>query len=191
MKIDNSDNISKKPGAVIWLSGLPCSGKTTIGIGLEAKLKNSGYPVRMLDGDITRKGICSDLGFSLQDRYENIRRIAEIARLFSETGVITICAFITPTEELRQLALHIVGEDNFINVFVDASLEVCEQRDVKGMYKKARKGEINDFTGVSAPFDTPENPDITLYTADFNPQQTVNELYYYLLPLIERHEKQI
>jgi len=191
MKIDKSDNSSKQHGVVIWLSGLPCSGKTTIGTGLEAKLNKSGYLVRMLDGDITRKGICSDLGFSLHDRYENIRRIAEIAKLFSETGVITVCAFITPTEELRQLALQIVGEDNFVNVFVDAPLEVCEQRDVKGMYKKARKGEISDFTGVSAPFDIPENPDITLYTADFNPQQSINELYSYLLPLIERHEKQI
>lgn len=176
-------------GAVIWLSGLPCSGKTTIGLGLEQMLMESGFIVRMLDGDITRKGICSDLGFSVNDRYENIRRVAEIARLFAETGIITLCAFITPTDSLREMAYKIVGEEYFINVFVDAPLEICEQRDVKGMYKKARRGEISDFTGVSAPFEVPSNPDITLSTAAFNPQQSIRELYDYLLPIIEQNEK--
>lgn len=178
-------------GVVIWLSGLPCSGKTTIGLGLEKMLAEAGFLVRMLDGDITRKGICSDLGFSVKDRIENIRRISEIARLFAETDVITICAFITPTDSLRNMAYEIVGKEYFINVFVDAPLAVCEQRDVKGMYKKARNGEISDFTGVSAPFETPANPHITLCTATFNPAQSIKELYDYLLPLIERNEKQI
>ncbi len=176
-------------GVVVWLSGLPCSGKTTIGLGLEKILEKEGYTVRMLDGDITRKGICSDLGFSIIDRNENIRRVSEIAKLFVEIDIITICAFITPTDSLRKMALQIVGESHFINVFVDAPLDVCEQRDVKGMYKKARKGEISDFTGVSAPFEIPSNPDIKLCTADFNPQQSITELYDYLLPIIERNEK--
>ena len=176
-------------GVVVWLSGLPCSGKTTIGLGLEKILVNEGYIVRMLDGDITRKGICSDLGFSINDRNENIRRVSEIAKLFAEKDIITICAFITPTDSLRQMALQIVGESHFINVFVDAPLDICEQRDVKGMYKKARRGEISDFTGVSAPFEVPSNPDIILSTADFNPQQSIKELYNYLLPIIERNEK--
>lgn len=189
MEINKSRNGLKQRGIVVWLSGLPCSGKTTIGSGLETVLQNAGFIVRMLDGDVTRKGICSDLGFSEADRKENIRRIAEISRLFAETGIITICAFITPTEELRHLAQGIIGHDNMVNVFVDTPLEVCEARDVKGMYKKARKGEITDFTGVSAPFEVPEAPDIRLRTADFIPEQSIRELTDYLLPIIELHEK--
>lgn len=189
MRKYNRGNVLNQRGLVVWLSGLPCSGKTTIGTGLEEALNESGFLVRMLDGDVTRKGICNDLGFTEHDRHENIRRIAEIAKLFAETGIITICAFITPTEELRQLALKITGEDYFINVFVDAPLELCEQRDVKGMYKKAHKGEISDFTGISAPFEVPSNPHIKLYTADFNPAESVKELYNYLIPLVSPHEK--
>lgn len=179
----------KQVGVVIWMSGLPCSGKTTIGKGLEQKLSNEGFLIRMLDGDITRKGICSDLGFSEADRKENIRRIAEISRLFAETGIITICAFITPSENLRAMAQKIVGKQYFINAFVDTPPDICEKRDVKGMYKKARLGEINDFTGVSAPFEAPANPDITLYTAEINPQQTIAQLYDYIIPIIKQHEK--
>ncbi len=182
-------DLLKQNGKVIWLSGLPCSGKTTIGIGLEKALTNAGYLVRMLDGDITRKGICSDLGFSISDRHENIRRVAEIARLFAETGIITICAFITPTNELRELAGNITGDDFFVNVYVDAPLEICEQRDVKGMYRKAREGRIENFTGVSAPFEIPSDPHIRLSTAEFNPSESINELYEFLLPLINRNEK--
>lgn len=189
MEINKSRNVLKQRGVVVWLSGLPCSGKTTIGSGLETVLQDAGFVVRMLDGDVTRKGICSDLGFSETDRAENIRRIAEISKLFAETGIITICAFITPTEELRHLAQSIIGETNMVNVFVDAPLEVCEQRDVKGMYKKARKGEINDFTGVSAPFEVPLVPDVTLHTNDFRPAESIRELFDYLLPIIELHEK--
>lgn len=189
MTIKRNGNNFNQRGVVVWLSGLPCSGKTTIGTGLEKLLNKEGYFVRMLDGDVTRKGICNDLGFSEKDRRENIRRVAEIARLFAETGVITICAFITPTDDLRKLAHDITGKDFFINVFVDTPLQLCEQRDVKGMYKKARRGEITDFTGVSAPFEVPSDPDIILQTLYSNPNESACELYNYLIPLIACHEK--
>lgn len=189
MNRDICRNVPKQRGVVIWISGLPCSGKTTIGKGLEQKLSNEGFIISMLDGDVTRQGICSDLGFSKADRKENIRRIAEISRLFSETGIITICAFITPTEDLRAIAQKIVGEPYFVSAFVDTPPDICEKRDVKGMYKKARLGEITNFTGVSAPFEVPANPDITLYTAEINPQQTITRLYDYILPIIKQHEK--
>ncbi len=189
METNLSGNFLKQHGKVIWLSGLPCSGKTTIGVGLEKMLTGAGYLVRMLDGDITRKGICSDLGFSIKDRHENIRRVAEIAKLFAETGIVTICAFITPTDELRDLAGNITGDEYFVNVFVDAPLEVCEQRDVKGMYRKAREGVIENFTGVSAPFEAPANPHIRLSTGEFNPSESIHELYEFLLPLINGNEK--
>jgi adenylylsulfate kinase len=189
METNLSWNELKQNGKVIWLSGLPCSGKTTIGIGLAKALSEAGYLVRTLDGDITRKGICSDLGFSINDRMENIRRVAEIARLFAETGLITICAFITPTNELRDLAGKITGDKYFINVFVDAPLHICEQRDVKGMYRQAREGRIKNFTGVSAPFEVPENPHIRISTEGRNPSDSINELLQFLLPLINGNEK--
>lgn len=169
---------------VIWLTGLPCSGKTTIGIGLEQLLISRGFHVRLLDGDVTRKGICSDLGFSEDDRNENIRRIAEISKLFAESGIITINAFITPTEKLRAVARDIIGRDDFINVFVNAPLNLCEERDIKGMYKKARNGEIKDFTGVSAPFEPPLEADFEINTSISNPEQSIVKLFDSILPLI-------
>jgi adenylylsulfate kinase len=169
---------------VIWLTGLPCSGKTTIGVGLEQVLINKGFQVRLLDGDVTRKGICSDLGFSEDDRIENIRRIAEISKLFAESGIITINAFITPTEKLRTMAMGIIGREDFINVFVDTPLDLCEQRDVKGMYKKARNGEIKDFTGVSAPYEPPLDAAIEIKTSGSDPAQSIKKLFDYILPLI-------
>ena len=169
---------------VIWLTGLPCSGKTTIGIGLEQLLISRGFHVRLLDGDVTRKGICSDLGFSEDDRNENIRRIAEISKLFAESGTITINAFITPTEKLRAVARDIIGRDDFINVFVNAPLNLCEERDIKGMYKKARNGEIKDFTGVSAPFEPPLEADFEINTSVSDPEQSIVKLFDSILPLI-------
>ncbi len=169
---------------VVWLSGLPCSGKTTIGLGLEQALINRGFHVRLLDGDVTRRGVCSDLGFSEADRIENIRRIAEISRLFAESGIITINAFITPTEKLRSMAMEIIGRDIFTGVYINAPLTVCESRDVKGMYRKARNGEIADFTGISAPFEPPLNPDFEVDTTGFSPGQSVKKLLEYILPLI-------
>jgi len=184
---ENNRTIEERLGQrarVIWLSGLPCSGKTTIGLGLEQELIHRGFYVRMLDGDVTRKGICSDLGFTENDRNENIRRVAEISKLFAESGIITINAFITPTEKLRSMAMEIIGRDLFTGVYVNAPLSVCEERDVKGMYKRARNGEISDFTGVSAPFEIPLNADIEIISSGINPNQSVKELLDSILPLI-------
>lgn len=174
----------KQQARVIWLTGLPCSGKTTIGTGLERELTRLGFLVRMLDGDIIRKGICRDLGFSEADRNENIRRIAEIARLFAETGIITINAFITPTEQLRSVVREITGSDNLVNVYVNSPLSICESRDIKGMYKKARNGEIKDFTGISAPFEVPVNADFVIDTMAFTPEQSIQQLLEFILPII-------
>lgn len=174
----------KQKAIVVWLTGLPCSGKTTLGVALEQKLLEMGFYVRLLDGDITRKGLCRDLGFSGVDRIENIRRVAEISKLFAESGIITINAFITPTEELRQMARDIIGRQDFVNVYINSPLHICELRDVKGMYKKARNGEISDFTGVSAPFEPPLSPDIEINTAEMNPVQSIERLLNYILPKI-------
>ncbi|HCT69984.1 putative adenylyl-sulfate kinase [bioreactor metagenome] len=170
---------------VIWLTGLPCSGKTTLGAGLEKALLDKGFHVRLLDGDVTRRGLCSDLGFSVSDREENIRRVAEISKLFVESGIITINAFITPTERLRKLAIDIIGSDNLVSVYVNAPVEVCEARDVKGMYRKARRGDIPDFTGVSAPFEIPLNPDYKIDTTSRTPQQNIAELLEFIIPKIK------
>ncbi len=171
---------------VIWLTGLPCSGKTTIGSGLSEALLERGFFVRFLDGDATRKGLCSNLGFSEDDRVENIRRVAEISKLFMESGMITINAFITPTEPLRRLASEIIGRENLISIYVNAPVEVCETRDVKGMYKKARSGKISDFTGVSAPFEVPAAPDFEVDTTTSSPEESINQLIEFLIPLIKR-----
>ena len=170
---------------VIWLTGLPCSGKTTLGAGLEKALLDKGFHVRLLDGDVTRRGLCSDLGFSVSDREENIRRVAEISKLFVESGIITINAFITPTERLRKLAIDIIGSDNLVSVYVNAPVEVCESRYVKGMYRKARTGDIPDFTGVSAPFEIPLNPDYKIDTTSRTPQQNIAELLEFIIPKIK------
>ena len=149
---------------VVWLTGLSGSGKTTLAKGLERKLHDEGYFTKLLDGDNVRAGINNNLAFSEEDRVENIRRISEVAKLFMDGGVITICCFVSPTNDLRAMAKQIIGEEDFILVHVNTSLEECERRDVKGLYKRARKGEIPNFTGISAPFDEPINPQITIST---------------------------
>ncbi|MDD4597492.1 MAG: adenylyl-sulfate kinase [Lentimicrobiaceae bacterium] len=172
---------------VIWLTGLPCSGKTTLGLGLKQALLSAGFRVRMLDGDVMRRGLCSDLGFSDTDRNENIRRVAEVSKLFLETGIITINAFITPTLELRERAQQIIGNGNLIQVYVNSPVEVCELRDIKGMYAKARRGEITSFTGVSAPFENPVDPDVEINTHLNTPEHNVQQLLEYVLPLISKN----
>lgn len=171
---------------VIWLTGLSGSGKTTIAQSLEKKLFEAGIFCQVLDGDNIRSGINSNLGFSSDDRMENIRRIAEVAKLYLHSGVVTICAFISPERKMRELAKGIIGSEDFVEVFVDAPLEVCEERDVKGLYKKARKGEIKDFTGVSAPYEAPENPAIVLHTEGRPANEMAEQLFDYVLPLIKQ-----
>lgn len=169
---------------VIWFTGLSGSGKSTIVKGLERKLIISGYFAHVLDGDNVRTGICNNLGFSEEDRTENIRRIAECSKLFLDAGVIVLCSFVSPTIEIREMARNIVGENDFVEVFVNTPLEICEQRDVKGLYKKARAGEIKNFTGIDAPFESPVNPDLDLQTANQTIEESVNEVFNYIKPLI-------
>ena len=152
-------------GIMIWMTGLSGSGKSTVAIGVERELQKRGILCRILDGDNIRAGINSNLGFSAEDRKENIRRIAEIGKLFVDTGIVTIACFVSPTLELRQMAREIIGPDDFREVYIATPLEECERRDVKGLYARARKGEVKDFTGISAPFEAPTNPDLSLDTS--------------------------
>ena len=154
----------KQKGIVIWMTGLSASGKTTLAIGLEKALHEKGFLCYVLDGDNVRTGINNNLRFSEEDRKENIRRVAEVSKILVQCGVITINSFVSPTNELRNLAKSIIGENDFKLVYVNTSIEVCEQRDTKGLYAKARKGEIKDFTGINAPFEEPVSPDLEIKT---------------------------
>lgn len=172
-------------GLMIWFTGLSGSGKSTVAIALERELHKRGLICRILDGDNIRCGINNNLGFSPADRVENIRRIAEVGKLFVDTGIITIAAFISPNNDMREMAAKIIGKDNFVEVYISTPIEVCEQRDVKGLYAKARRGEIKDFTGVSASFEAPQSPDLELDTSSLSLEESVNSLLSYILPKIE------
>lgn len=163
-------------GIVIWFTGLSGSGKSTLTFALEKELFYNGYFTRVLDGDNIRSGINNNLGFSPQDRIENIRRIAEVAKLFAQSGVITLAAFISPTLEIRKMARDIISEEDFFEVHVATPLETCEARDDKGLYDKARKGIIKDFTGISAPYEIPENPDYEIDTTEKSVEECVGPL---------------
>ncbi|MCF8282895.1 MAG: adenylyl-sulfate kinase [Bacteroidales bacterium] len=176
----------KQKSKVIWMTGLSGSGKSTIAGLLERRLLEHGFFAQVLDGDNIRSGINNNLGFSLEDRKENIRRIAEIAKLYCNSGIITICAFVSPTIEIRNYAKQIIGSEDFIEVFVDAPLAVCEERDVKGLYKKARNGEIKDFTGIGSPFEPPIFPDLTLNTSHKSVIESVDTAYSFLHPFISK-----
>lgn len=170
---------------VIWMTGLSGSGKSTIALGMERELHRKGFVTEMLDGDNVRTGLNGDLGFSEADRQENIRRIAEVAKLFCECGIVTIASFVSPTVQMREKARSIVGEADFVEFFVDTPLEVCEERDTKGLYRKARKGEIKEFTGIDAPFEEPEAADLRLATQDKEVEESVAEALEHILPMIE------
>ena len=178
-KIKRSDyeKRNKHRGIVLWFVGLSGSGKSTLANGLQAKLFENGLNAIVLDGDNTRLGINKDLGFSDKDRNENIRRVAEISKLFIETGHIVINAFISPFENNRTQARNIISDTDFIEVYIDSSISACEKRDVKGLYKKARAGEINDFTGISSPFEVPEKPDILVKTDEQTPDESIDYLF--------------
>jgi adenylylsulfate kinase len=171
-------------GKVFWFTGLSGSGKSTLAFLLEKKLFENGYSVVILDGDNVRTGLNNNLGFSLEDRKENIRRIAEVAKLFLTNGHVCIVSFISPTIEIRQRAKEIIGENDFVEVFIDTPVELCEQRDVKGLYKKARAGEIEDFTGVNAPYEIPLQPDIHIQTKDKSVDASLIDLVSKVMPLI-------
>ena len=161
----------------IWLTGLPSAGKTTIAFDLQKQLNLDGIPSVVIDGDIFRKLFCSDLGFSLDDRLENIRRAASMARMVNDSGVIAICSFISPTQDIRQLAKTIIGSESFVEVFVSTPLSVCQQRDSKGLYRKASLGEIKELTGISSPFEFPHSPFYQIDTSTQNRKEVITSIY--------------
>ena len=163
-------------GVMLWFTGLSGSGKSTVAVALERELHRRGRLCRLLDGDNIRTGINAGLGFSADDRRENIRRIAEVGKLFVDTGIITLAAFVSPTEELRTLARDIIGAADFKEIFVATPLEECERRDVKGLYARARRGEVKNFTGISAPFEAPQNPALVLDTTDTPVEESVEKV---------------
>jgi adenylylsulfate kinase len=184
----DQEQLLNQRGKVLWFTGLSGSGKSTIAQALEYRLYSKGYFVKLLDGDNVRSGINNNLGFSMEDRKENIRRISEVAKLFLDSGVIVLCSFVSPTKEIRALAKSIIGEADFVEVFVDTPLEVCEKRDVKGLYKKARAGEIKGFTGIDSPFEEPTDAEFVFETVKFTVAELVNRLYdYYSKKISEVH----
>ncbi len=184
LKRSDKEKFLNQKSKVIWLTGLSGSGKTTIAKGVEKELYKRGFICQVLDGDNIRAGINNNLGFSIEDRLENIRRISEVSKLFIHCGIITINSFISPTEKIRKMAVDIIGRENFIGVFINAPVSVCEQRDIKGLYKKARAGEIKNFTGVNAPYEPPENPDIEVNTGRLSAADSVQKIIDYIIPHI-------
>jgi adenylylsulfate kinase len=178
------EQLLKQRSKVIWLTGLSGAGKTTLATHLEEELFSRGFLTQVLDGDNIRTGVNNNLGFSEQDRNENIRRIAEISKLFLHCGIITINCFISPTEEIREMARKIIGEEDFIEVYVNSPLNVCEARDVKGLYSRARRGEIQDFTGIDSPYETPYNIDVEIRTDLLSIDESVKKLLEIVLPRI-------
>lgn len=182
----DKEELLKQHSVMIWFTGLSGSGKSTIAIALERELHKRGLLCRILDGDNIRSGINNNLGFTEADRIENIRRIAEVSNLFVDTGIITIAAFISPSNDIREMAANIIGKDDFLEVYVSTPIEECERRDVKGLYAKARRGEIKNFTGISAPFEAPAHPALTLDTSALSLEESVNKLLELILPRIQK-----
>lgn len=176
---DKEELLGQK-GVMLWFTGLSGSGKSTVAIALERELQKRGLLCRILDGDNIRSGINKGLGFTAEDRRENIRRIAEVAKLFVDTGIITIAAFISPSNDLRRMASDIIGAEDFKEVYISTPLEVCEARDVKGLYAKARRGEIKNFTGISAPFEAPEHPALSIDTSKVSLEDSVMQILAFL-----------
>ena len=180
------ENLLKQQAVVIWMTGLSGSGKSTLANKLEQQLHQQGVLTKLLDGDNLRTGLNKNLGFSEEDRWENIRRVAETARLFLDNGVVTICSFVSPTAALRNMAKEIIGEDDFLEIYVDASFEECARRDVKGLYKKALKGEIKDFTGLDAPFDIPKKPFLNIDTEKLTVDESADMIYQKVIKKINQ-----
>ncbi|WP_372641943.1 adenylyl-sulfate kinase [Ancylomarina sp.] len=183
---DEKEQFLNQKARVIWMTGLSGSGKTTIAIGLEQALQKRGFLTQILDGDNIRTGINKNLGFSEEDRTENIRRIAEVSKLFVNCGIITINCFVSPTLAIREQAKEIIGDDDFREIYINASYEQCEKRDVKGLYKKARNGEIKNFTGLDSPFEAPENAFLEIKTADMSIEESVKCLVDAILSHIKQ-----
>lgn len=184
VKREKREKLNKHKSKIIWFTGLSGSGKSTLSHAVEEKFHNMGFRTFVLDGDNVRHGLSSDLTFSDTDRKENIRRIGETAKLMIEAGIIVITAFISPFKKDRNLVRQLVNRDDFIEIFCKASLETCESRDVKGMYKKARSGLIKDFTGISSPYEKPENPELIIDTETLTIEQSVLRVVDFLKPKI-------
>ena len=167
---------------VLWFTGLSGAGKSTLAIEIEKELFNKGFVCQLLDGDNIRSGINNNLGFSIRDRKENIRRIAEVSNLFKNSGIIILAAFVSPTRDIRTLAKNIIGEEDFLEIFVNPPLKVCEERDTKGLYKKARLGLIKNFTGISSPFESPLDPLVDIDTSVYNVKESVDQILEKIIP---------
>lgn len=186
---EDKEELLNQNSKVIWMTGLSGSGKTTVAKGVERYLHSQGILNQLLDGDNIRVGISNNLTFSSDDRAENIRRISEVSKLFLNCGVVTLNCFVSPTIEIRNIAKQIIGAENFIEVYINASVDTCEERDVKGLYKKARKGEIKNFTGISAPFEAPKSAEIEINTAQLSIDESVQKVLDYILPIIKTSKK--
>lgn len=184
---DRARSKNQRP-CVLWLTGLSGSGKSTTANAVELKLHALGFHTYLLDGDNVRQGLNKDLGFSAQDRTENIRRIAELAKLFTDAGLVVLTAFISPFREDRTLARELIGDDAFAEIFVDTPQMVCEERDPKGLYKKARKGEIAEFTGIQSRYERPDNPNLVIDTSQLSPDTCAQKIVDYFLDAFQSEE---
>ena len=185
LKKSDKESLLRQKGKAIWMTGLSGSGKTTLATGLENTLHRKGFLTQVLDGDNIRTGINSNLGFSTEDREENIRRISEVSKLLVNCGIITINCFVSPLSSNRETARKIIGNENFVEIYINASLEECEKRDTKGLYKKARRGEVKDFTGVNAPFEPPLNPYLEVQTDQLSVEKSLQIILDCILPVIK------
>ncbi len=176
MSREDKEHLLGQRGLMVWFTGLSGSGKSTVAMGVERELHARGILCRILDGDNVRAGINSNLGFSAGDRSENIRRIAEVGKLFVQTGIVTLACFVSPTNDLRRMAKAIIGGGDFMEVYVSTPIQECERRDVKGLYARARRGEVKNFTGISAPFEVPEHADISIDTSRLTLEESVRTL---------------
>ncbi|TVQ15052.1 MAG: adenylyl-sulfate kinase [Bacteroidetes bacterium] len=182
------ETILKQKAKVIWMTGLSGSGKTTLAIDIEKRLAEKGILTQVFDADIIRATINRDLDFSLEGRLQNIHRVAHLSRIFLEAGIVVINCFISPTRHIRHLAKKIIGPEDYIEVFVNAPLDLCEKRDPKGLYKKARNNQLPDFTGIDSPYEPPEKPDFELNTEIFSKNELVNQFVGFILPIITNQQ---
>ena len=180
IKRQHREELNEHKGKILWFTGLSAAGKSTLAHALEEQLHDFGARTYVLDGDNVRKGLCKDLGFSEQDRIENIRRIGEMSRIMMDAGLIVMTAFISPFRRDRRIVRELVEAGDFIEIFCDTPLSVCESRDIKGLYKKARAGEIPEFTGISSPYETPENPELIVESGDSTVEECVDEIINFL-----------
>ncbi|WP_018478834.1 adenylyl-sulfate kinase [Pontibacter roseus] len=178
-------HLMRQEPRLVWFTGLSGSGKSTLAMRLESHLFQQGYKVYLLDGDNVRHGLNSDLGFSAQDRHENIRRVGEVAAMMLDAGLVVLCAFISPYAAERTFVRNTVGFDRFTEVFVDCPVQVCEERDTKGLYAKARRGLISNFTGISAPYEAPAAPDVAVRTDTASIEESLQEIVQHVVPLLE------